>query len=87
MEELKEQVEQIVTAEFPDAQIELEEVPLAEKLSGHVVTEAFAGMEQRERSRILWNVLRQHLSAAQQQMLSAILTLSPAEYRAIAAYG
>jgi hypothetical protein len=86
MEELKRQVQQIITARFPDAEIELEEVPLAEKLSGHVVTAAFSGLPQRERSKILWKELREHLDSAQQQLLSAILTLSPAEYRTLLAY-
>ena len=85
MEQLKTQVETLIRARFPDADVELEWVADSEKLSGHVVSEEFRGMMQRERQRLLWDVLRAGLSTQEQQTLSVLLTFTPAEVRALAA--
>jgi hypothetical protein len=79
MENLKRKVESLVAAEMGGASVELEVVPLSEKLSGFVVWKGFYGKPHRDRQRELWTILRQHLTREEQLMLSAVLTLTPAE--------
>lgn len=83
---LKTKVEQIVQETFPGAILRLEFTPLNEKLSGEIVWGGFAGKNQRERHQLLYGVLRAQLTPQEEQGISMILPLSPAEERAFLAY-
>ncbi len=85
MEQLKARVAAVINDHLPGAEVDLEFIPESEKLSGHVISGEFLGLSQRERQRILWDVLRARLTLPEQGALSAILTFTPAEMHALAA--
>lgn len=52
---------------------------LLEKFSGLVVWKGFEGLDQVDRQRQVWKVLRSQLSRDEQVRITAVLTLTPAE--------
>ena len=86
MEALKAKAERMIVRAFLSAQVELEYIPQSDKLSGHVIASKFSGKSQNECGTLLWELLRHNPTQEQQQHLSIILTLSPAENGALVAY-
>ena len=64
---------------FPGAMAELEQATPLKKVGGFLVWEGFEGAEQIERQRRLRKVIRENLSPQEQEQLTGILTVTPAE--------
>ena len=84
---LKTKIETIVAEHFAGASTDLEIIRQSQKLSGSVVWDGWRGKTQTERQRQMGAMLRQRLSPAEQQYLSAILTMTPAEVNALRDHG
>lgn len=83
MEETIEAVRKVLSVSFPNSVSDLEETVPGRKVGGSLITEEFLGMEQIERQRLLWRVLRERLSAQDQLRLGTIITLTPQEVAAM----
>lgn len=84
--ELAEILTRILEEAFPGGRVEdLEEAPAGARIGGVLVWEGFDGMEPIDRQAELWRVLREKLSAEQQQQVSLIMAFTPRELEAISA--
>jgi hypothetical protein len=72
-------VKNILTREFADATVELEQAHPAKKLGGSLVWSGFEGMEQIERQDRLWKALEKGLAKDEQLQITLLLTLTPRE--------
>ncbi|MCK4515194.1 MAG: hypothetical protein KAU31_08050 [Spirochaetaceae bacterium] len=79
MEELMNQLRTLLLAEFPDAEVVLEQASPTEKVGGFLIWSGFDGMEQIDRQQRLAAVIRSKLSRADQLRITAILTVTPDE--------
>lgn len=86
MAELQGKVEQLLTENFAGAQTELETLPDLEKVSGFLIWPGFEGLDQLERQRRLWELLRRRLGRAEQRNVSALLTVTPDELNTLRKY-
>ncbi len=79
MEELIDRLRNLLEAEFPGAEVELEAASPTDKLGGFLIWKGFEGMEQIDRQEKLANVIRSRLPHEDQLRISAILTITPDE--------
>jgi hypothetical protein len=80
---LKTKVESIVETRLPGATVFLEEIPLSDRLSGHVIWEGFNAMNARERQKQLRRAIREGLTPEEELQLSVVLALTPTEWHGI----
>jgi hypothetical protein len=76
---LKGKIQALLTQNFPNARLMLDESKPLNKVSGMLIWGGFDGMEQIDRQSKLWRVLRSNLSPDEQLKITAILTMTPAE--------
>ena len=75
----KQKLTAVLSKNFPDASIKVEQAGSNKKLGGMVVWNGFDGIDQVDRQRELWSVLKKTLSPEEQLKISAILTMAPVE--------
>ena len=75
----KQKLTAILAEYFPDASIKVEQTGSNGKFAGMVTWSGFEGLDQVERQRQLWKVLKKTLSPEQQLKITAILTMAPVE--------
>ena len=80
MERLNLALERLLAQELPNAQITIDPMRPGDKISGIVSWRGFKGLEPIDRHRFLWSKLRAHLSREDQDRISILITLTPAEY-------
>lgn len=73
------QVQAVIRAAYPDAQVEFETVP-GGHLGGTVISESFTDLSQSDRNRALWSILR-NAFAEDSTRLTTFLTFTPDEVR------
>jgi acid stress-induced BolA-like protein IbaG/YrbA len=78
MEDFLQVVADLLQKHFPGSQLEIERAS-GDRVGGFLIWGGFSGVEQIERQRAVWKVLRQSLSASDQLRVAAILTLTPEE--------
>lgn len=79
MEELINRLNSLLLAEFPDAEVVLEQASPAEKVGGFLIWSGFDGMEQIDRQQRLSDVIRSKLPREDQLRITAIFTVTPDE--------
>jgi hypothetical protein len=79
MEELIRRLYELLHAQFANSELTLEQVPGLQRVGGLLAWEGFEGLEQMDRQRHLWQVLRASLPPEDQLRITAILTMTPAE--------
>ena len=82
MERLRTELEDWLAEQFPGAQVLLEPVRPATKLSGVVAWAGFDGLEPIDRQRTLWRTIRDRFSRDDQVRISGLIALTPVEYAA-----
>ena len=82
MEPFIEKLRGVLHTEFANSRDELEPRP-PRKVGGFLIWEGFSGLEQIERQRKVWEVLRERLNQEDQRRITAILTATPAEWAAM----
>ncbi len=75
MEDLIDRLRDLLSNEFPGAEIELEQARPAEKVGGSLIWSGFEGMEQIDRQQKLAKVIRAALPREDQVLITLILTL------------
>ncbi len=75
-------VQHILSRRFHGAQVEADRFNGAERISGHIVWEGFNDLDQVDRQRQIYQVLRQELGPEATQ-ISIILAYSPEEWAAM----
>lgn len=80
--ELRGELESLLKEKFPDAQVLLEPIRPATKLSGIVVWNGFAKLDSFDRQSLLWRTIRARFDRDDQIMISGLIALTPAEYAA-----
>lgn len=84
MGNIKGQVERIVQSYLPGAKVELDEIPLAEKIGGNIIWDGFSTMGTADRRKHLWNILRKYIQPTEDiQLIGLLIPLSPAEHHAL----
>jgi stress-induced morphogen len=78
MEDFLQVVTDLLQRHFPASQLEVERAS-GDRVGGFLMWEGFTGVEQIERQRAVWKVLRDNLTASDQLRIAAILTLTPEE--------
>lgn len=73
------QLQDLLEVNFPGSEPHLEQVTPAPRVGGLLIWSDFQGKSQRERQSQVWDVLRGNLDSADQQRITAILTLTPYE--------
>jgi acid stress-induced BolA-like protein IbaG/YrbA len=81
MEEFIQRMRRLLQDQFAGGEVDLEERGSG-RISGFLIWSGFEALEQIERQRQLWRVLRAHLDAGDQLKVVAILTLTPEEMAA-----
>jgi len=79
MDKIAQRLNLLFTLRFPGSGVELEETVPGIKVGGALVSPQFVGMEQIDRQRLLWDVLREDLSAEELSHLGTFLTFNPYE--------
>jgi hypothetical protein len=79
--DLRAKLRRILAQAFPNARVQLDHSKASDKYSGMMLWDGFDGQDQVDRQTRLWEVLRARLSPEEQQRVTAILTLTPAERR------
>lgn len=80
MDRLRQQLEQWLPEQFPQAEIRLDLARRGQKIGGILAWDGFAGLEPIDRQGLLWRVLRARFDRDDQLGISSIITLTPAEY-------
>lgn len=80
MERLKLALEKVLAQELPNAQVAIDPMKPGDKISGIVSWRGFKGLEPLDRCRFLSSKLRAHLSREDQDRISILIPLTPAEY-------
>ena len=80
MERIKTALEKWLPQDLPGAQVEVDPLRRGFKISGIVVWPGFDGLEPIDRQHILWDKLRLRFNQEDQNRITILITLSPAEY-------
>ncbi len=80
MDRLRQQLEQWLPEQFPQAEIRLDPARRGQKIGGILAWDGFAGLEPIDRQGLLWHALRSRFDRDDQLGISSIITLTPAEY-------
>ena len=80
MDRSRQQLEQWLPEQFPQAEIRLDLARRGQKIGGILAWDGFAGLEPIDRQGLLWRVLRARFDRDDQLGISSIITLTPAEY-------
>ena len=80
MDRLRQQLEQWLPEQFPQAEIRLDAARRGQKIGGILAWDGFAGLEPIDRHGLLWRALRARFDRDDQLGISSIITLTPAEY-------
>lgn len=80
MDRLRQQLEQWLPEQFPQAEIRLDLARRGQKIGGILAWDGFAGLEPIDRQGLLWRALRARFDRDDQLGISSIITLTPAEY-------
>ena len=71
MERLRQQLEQWLPEQFPQAEIRLDPARRGQKIGGILAWEGFAGLEPIDRQGLLWRALRAHFNREDQLGISS----------------
>jgi acid stress-induced BolA-like protein IbaG/YrbA len=82
---IEQQIQEILTRELPNAQVEVERDADTGKVGGRIIWEGFAGYNSLRRQNRIFGLLRRQLSTAQARDISFIFTYTPAEYKQLQA--
>jgi len=80
MDRLRQQLEQWLPEQFPQAEIRLDLARRGQKIGGILAWDGLAGLEPIDRQGLLWRALRARFDRDDQLGISSIITLTPAEY-------
>lgn len=80
MDRSRQQLEQWLPEQFPQAEIRLDPARRGQKIGGILAWDGFAGLEPIDRQGLLWRALRARFDRDDQLGISSIITLTPAEY-------
>lgn len=80
MDRSRQQPEQWLPEQFPQAEIRLDPARRGQKIGGTFAWDGFAGLEPIDRQGLLWRALRARFDRDDQLGISSIITLTPAEY-------
>ena len=80
MDRSRQQLEQWLPEQFPQAEIRLDLARRGQKIGGILAWDGFAGLEPIDRQGLLWRALRARFDRDDQLGISSIITLTPAEY-------
>ena len=75
----KQKLAAILSANFPNAAVKVEQTGGTKKLGGMVTWSGFSGVEQVDRQRRKWAILKKALSPEEQLKITAILAMAPVE--------
>jgi undecaprenyl pyrophosphate synthase len=78
MEKLIRKLSRLLARRFRGAELEIEQVG-EDRVSGFLIWQGFTDLEQIERQRVLWRLLRRELTPKQIRSIAAIFTLTPQE--------
>ncbi|RJP32197.1 MAG: hypothetical protein C4547_14340 [Phycisphaerales bacterium] len=80
MDELHQKVIDTVRSHLdPDVADGLESIPSSGRVTGWIAATAFEGQGDRERQRLLWDLLGRELTPAERARVGPIVALTPAE--------
>ena len=79
MDDLVTKTTELLRAEFPGSDVEIETWKASDRLSGSLTWKGFLGKDQVKRQRKVWKALRAHLSPDEWARIAAIFTFTPAE--------
>jgi acid stress-induced BolA-like protein IbaG/YrbA len=79
MDQIAEKLNLLFTLRFPGSGVEIEETVPGLKIGGALISPKFVGMEQIDRQRLLWSVLKENLSKEELSHLGTFLTFNPYE--------
>jgi hypothetical protein len=78
MEELIQKLTQLLQQNFEGGEVEFETTG-TQRVGGVLIWEGFTGLQQIERQRRVWEVIRNALAPDEQLQVAALLTLTPEE--------
>jgi hypothetical protein len=81
MEPILDKVRGVLSAEFSGADVRLEPVQGNGRVWGFLIWPGWEGLDQIDRVGRVWDVLRSRLTPDEVRQVSAILTMTPDEYR------
>ena len=79
MEKLRQKVLDLLKSEFSGSEVQLDEPKEDERIFGYLIWDGFAELDQLDRQRQVWNLLRRELDREDQRSVLAILTVTPDE--------
>jgi hypothetical protein len=79
MEQHLRKLTDLLRAEFPGCEIDMEVTVPGHKVGGYLIWDGFVGVEQIDRQDRVWSFLEKSLSTDEQRAISVLLTLSPEE--------
>jgi len=83
--EIVEKVKNVVESAFPNGEADIDYSKRSGKVSGYLIWDGFDSLEQLDRQKKLWEVLRNRLGRDATRV-SFIFTYTPREYRAMTAH-
>jgi len=81
METIEKKVKSVLRHGFRDNEIRFDHVH-GERISGFIVSQKFLGLSSETRYKMIWTLLRTHLTSKEQRQVLGFLAFTPAEERA-----